>query len=102
MALYPDALLSQVLMASTYPADVPSAAQWSKSAPNLSGDAATKAVDGQSWDPSVKSLVAFPSVMDLMGREPQWARVRIRIPYACSVPRNVMRSGSACTSASPS
>ncbi|WP_019451588.1 DUF3300 domain-containing protein [Cupriavidus sp. BIS7] len=74
VALYPDALLSQVLMASTYPADVATAAQWSKSNPNLSGDAATKAVDGQSWDPSVKSLVAFPSVMDLMGRQPQWVQ----------------------------
>jgi len=74
VALYPDALLSQVLMASTYPADVASAAEWSKSNPKLSGDAATKAVDSQSWDPSVKSLVAFPSVMDLMGRQPQWVQ----------------------------
>lgn len=64
VALYPDALLSQVLMASTYPADVAAAAQWSKSNPNLSGDAATKAVTSEPWDPSVQSLVAFPSVMD--------------------------------------
>ncbi len=72
VALYPDALLSQVLMASTYPADVASAAEWSKSNQSLSGDAATKAVEGEPWDPSVKSLTAFPSVMDMMGRQPQW------------------------------
>lgn len=74
VALYPDALLSQVLMASTYPSDVAAAAQWSKSNPSLSGDAATKAVASETWDPSVQSLVAFPSVMDLMGRQPQWVQ----------------------------
>lgn len=74
IALYPDALLSQVLMAATYPADVAAAAQWSKDNPSLSGDAATKAVSGQSWDPSVQSLAAFPSVLDMMGREPQWVQ----------------------------
>ena len=74
VALYPDALLSQVLMASTYPADVAAAAQWSKSNQSLSGDAATRAVAGEQWDPSVQSLVAFPSVMDMMGRQPQWVQ----------------------------
>jgi hypothetical protein len=74
VALYPDALLSQVLMASTYPADVAAAAQWSKSNPTLSGDAATKAVASERWDPSVQSLVAFPSVMDMLGRQPQWVQ----------------------------
>ena len=74
IALYPDALLSQVLMASTYPADVAAAAQWSKSNASLSGDAATKAVQAETWDPSVQSLVAFPSVIDMMGRQPQWVQ----------------------------
>lgn len=74
VALYPDALLSQVLMAATYPADVAAAAQWSRANPGLSGDAATKAVAGQSWDPSVQSLAAFPSVLDMMGRQPQWVQ----------------------------
>ena len=74
VALYPDALLSQVLMAATYPADVAAAAQWSKANPSLSGDAATKAVAGQNWDPSVQSLAAFPSVLDMMGRQPQWVQ----------------------------
>ncbi|WP_080500811.1 DUF3300 domain-containing protein [Burkholderia pseudomallei] len=72
VALYPDALLSQILMASTYPSEVVAAAQWSKAHPNLSGDAATKAVASESWDPSVQSLVAFPSVLEMMGRQPQW------------------------------
>lgn len=74
IALYPDALLSQMLMASTYPDDVKAAAQWSKDNSTLSGDAAVKAVEGTPWDPSVKSLVAFPSVMDLMARQPQWVQ----------------------------
>ncbi|CAG2151569.1 hypothetical protein FHX63_004263 [Cupriavidus plantarum] len=74
IALYPDALLSQVLMASTYPSDVAAAAQWSKSNASLSGDAAVKAVQGETWDPSVQSLVAFPSVIDMMGRQPQWVQ----------------------------
>ncbi|KDD39759.1 DUF3300 domain-containing protein [Bordetella bronchiseptica] len=74
VALYPDSLLSQVLMAATYPDDVAAAAKWSADHPKDSGDAAVKAAEGQSWDPSVKSLVAFPSVMDLMGRQPQWVK----------------------------
>lgn len=74
VALYPDSLLSQVLMAATYPDDVAAAAKWSADHPKDSGDAAVKAAEDQSWDPSVKSLVAFPSVMDLMGRQPQWVK----------------------------
>ncbi|AWP86793.1 DUF3300 domain-containing protein [Bordetella bronchiseptica] len=74
VALYPDSLLSQVLMAATYPDDVAAAAKWSADHPKDSGDAAVKAAEGQPWDPSVKSLVAFPSVMDLMGRQPQWVK----------------------------
>ena len=72
VALYPDSLLSHMLMASTYPDDVKSAVQWSKDNASLSGDAATKAVEATPWDPSVKSLAAFPSVLDLMGRQPDW------------------------------
>ncbi|MBO1113862.1 DUF3300 domain-containing protein [Bordetella petrii] len=74
VALYPDALLSQVLMASTYPDDVAAAAQWSKQHTDLSGDAAVKAVQNQPWDPSVLSLAGFPSVLDMMGRQPDWTR----------------------------
>ncbi|WES69324.1 DUF3300 domain-containing protein [Superficieibacter sp. HKU1] len=72
IALYPDALLSQVLMASTYPASVVQAVQWSKDHPTLQGDAAIQAAANQPWDASVKSLVAFPQLMALMGQDPQW------------------------------
>lgn len=72
VALYPDALLSQILMAATYPANVVQAVQWSRDNPSLQGDAAIHAVSSQPWDPSVKSLVAFPSLMALMGENPQW------------------------------
>jgi hypothetical protein len=74
VALYPDALLSQLLMASTYPDDVAAAAAWSAGHTGLSGDAAVKAVQDQPWDPSVMSLAAFPSVLDMMGRQPDWVR----------------------------
>jgi len=74
VALYPDALLSQILMGSTYPDDVAAAAKWSAAHTDQSGDDAVRAVDAETWDPSVKSLVAFPSVMDMMGREPGWVK----------------------------
>jgi len=74
IALYPDALLSQILMASTYPANVIQAAQWSKDNPKMEGDAAIQAVASQPWDPSVKSLVAFPQLMSLMGENPPWVQ----------------------------
>jgi hypothetical protein len=74
IALYPDALLSQMLMASTYPSDVADAAAWSKANPKATGDAAVKQVANQPWDPSVQSLVAFPPVIAQMGAHPDWVR----------------------------
>ncbi len=74
IALYPDSLMSQVLMAATYPADVAEAAKWSKANPDQEGDAAVKAVENQSWDPSVQSLVAFPQVLATMEEEPDWVQ----------------------------
>lgn len=74
VALYPDALLSQVLMASTYPTNVAQAVQWSHDNPLKQGDAAIQAVSDQPWDASVKSLVAFPQLMALMGEKPQWVQ----------------------------
>lgn len=74
IALYPDPLLSQVLMASTYPANVVQAVQWSRDNPTLQGDTAIQAVSSQPWDPSVKSLVAFPQLMALMGENPEWVQ----------------------------
>src|SRR5499426_1655283 len=74
VALYPDSLLSQVLMASTYPADVADAAKWVKANSNQKGDAAVKAVQDKPWDPSVQSLVAFPQVLQMMGDQPDWVQ----------------------------
>ncbi|WER50149.1 DUF3300 domain-containing protein [Cupriavidus sp. WKF15] len=74
IALYPDPLLSQVLMASTYPLEVTLAARWVKAHPDVKGDAAIKAVQGESWDVSVKSLVAFPQILEPMGDKLDWTQ----------------------------
>src|SRR5215472_7053233 len=60
IALYPDDLLAQILMAATYPLEVVQAARWSRSHPGSRGENAVALVDNGDWDPSVKSLVAFP------------------------------------------
>src|SRR5262249_3504409 len=72
IALYPDALLAQVLMAATFPQQVEEAAQWSKANPQQHGDDAVKAVAAEPWDPSVQSLVAFPQVLATMASKPDW------------------------------
>jgi Protein of unknown function (DUF3300) len=66
IALYPDALLSEVLMASTYPLEVVSAERWAAANKGVKGDALKAAVDKQSWDDSVKSLTATPEVLNIM------------------------------------
>jgi len=74
VALFPDALLSQVLMASTYPSDVAQAVEWAYAHRRLEGDAAVQAVQDEPWDPSVQSLVAIPQVLAMFGENPQWVR----------------------------
>ena len=74
IALYPDALLSEILMASTYPLEVIEADRWVEGNKNLKGDALKAAVDQQSWDDSVKSLVATPSVLDMMSQKLTWTQ----------------------------
>jgi len=74
IALYPDALLAQILMASTYPADISEAVKWSKDNPDQNGDAAVESVQDKSWDPSVMSLVAFPQVLTMMGEQADWVQ----------------------------
>ena len=74
IALYPDSLLSQVLMAATYPLEVVQAARWVKANPNVKGDAAVKAVESQPWDVSVKSLVAFPQILEPMDQKLDWTQ----------------------------
>ena len=66
IALHPDQLLSQILMAATYPLEVVQAARWVRANPGLKGEAAMRAVESKEWDPSVKSLVAFPHVLARM------------------------------------
>jgi hypothetical protein len=74
IALYPDGLLSQILIAATYPDEVAEAARWSRDNPQLSGQDAVRAVSDMDWDASVKSLVAFPDVLARMDESPQWTR----------------------------
>lgn len=74
VALYPDALLSQVLMAATYPLDVVQAARWARAYPGLRGDEAVRAVADKEWDPSVKSLVAFPELLARMDEKLDWTK----------------------------
>ena len=69
IALYPDSLVSQILMASTYPLEVVEAARWVRQNQNLKGDALASALEKQSWDPSVKSLVNFPQVLSTMSEK---------------------------------
>ncbi|ASV99431.1 DUF3300 domain-containing protein [Paraburkholderia aromaticivorans] len=74
IALYPDSVLSQVLMASTYPLEIVHAARWAKANPKLKGDAAVNAVQDQPWDVSVKSLVAFPQILEPMNDKLDWTQ----------------------------
>jgi hypothetical protein len=73
IALYPDSLVAQILAASTFPEQVVEADRWVQANPDLKGDALGKAVDQQPWDPSVKALAAFPSVLGNMDKNLSWA-----------------------------
>ena len=72
IALYPDALLSQALMASTYPLEIVEAARWAKANPGLDSKALESAMQKQTWDASVKSLTAFPQVLQMMSDKLTW------------------------------
>lgn len=74
IALYPDPLLAQVLTAATYWQEIPDAARWAGEHANLQGDALAGAIreDNLPWDPSVLALLPFPSVLDMMARDPDW------------------------------
>ena len=74
IALFPDPLLAQVLMAATYPSDVALAVEWAYANRQLTGDDAVKAVQDKPWDPSVQSLVAFPQVLAMLGEKPEWVQ----------------------------
>ena len=72
IALYPDPLLAQVLMASTYPLEVVQADRFAKANKKLKGDKLTQALDKQDWDPSVKELVSTPTVLAMMSDKLDW------------------------------
>src|SRR6267154_2685368 len=74
IALYPDQLLSQVLMASTYPLDVVEAARFVQQNPGLKGEALDRALETKTWDPSVQSLAAFPQVLAMMNDKLDWTQ----------------------------
>jgi Protein of unknown function (DUF3300) len=72
IALYPDSLVAQILGAATYPDQVAAAASWLQQNSNLTGQALMKSVDGQPWDPSVKALTQFPSVLGNLATNLGW------------------------------
>jgi Protein of unknown function (DUF3300) len=72
IALYPDALLSQVLVASTYPLEMVEAAQWLRQNSNLQGQQLVDAARQQNWDPSVQALVVFPDVINRLNSDVRW------------------------------
>lgn len=74
IALHPDALLAQILMASTYPLEVVAAERWVKANPGLKEKALEDALQAQPWDPSVKSLAVFPEVLTMMSEKIDWTQ----------------------------
>ncbi len=72
IALYPDALVAQVLGAATFPDQVQAADNWLHQNPSLQGQQLMNAVDVQPWDPSVKALTQFPSVLDNLAKNLSW------------------------------
>jgi hypothetical protein len=76
IALYPDPLLAQVLAAATFSEQIPDAARWSDQHHYLAGDQLASAISGDQlpWDPSVQSLLPFPSVLETMARDMNWTQ----------------------------
>ena len=74
IALYPDALLAQILMASTYPLEVVEAARWVKANPDIKEQALEEAMQSQTWDPAVKALTAVPQVLEQMHDKLDWTQ----------------------------
>ena len=73
IALYPDALVAQILAACTYPTEIVDADRWLEQHPDLKGQDLAQAVDQQSWDPSVKALTQFPSILANLDKNLSWA-----------------------------
>jgi hypothetical protein len=81
VALYPDPLLAQIFMAATHPLEVVEAARWQKEHAELKDKALEDALQAQTWDPSVKSLTAFPQVLTMMNEKLDWTqKLATRLP----------------------
>lgn len=74
IALYPDTVLSHVLIASTYPIEVVEADRWARNNSRYTGEDAVNAVEDKDWDPSVKALVAFPDILKRMSEDLEWTQ----------------------------
>lgn len=72
IALYPDSVITHILIASTYPLQVVEADRWRKANAHLSGDALARAIEPYTWDPSIKALVSFTDVLDHMSNDLSW------------------------------
>src|SRR5438128_12687547 len=72
IALYPDQLLSQTLVASTYPLEIIQLQQWLEKNKNLKDKALASAVQKQNWDPSIQAMAAFPDVVKRLADDIQW------------------------------
>ena len=72
IALYPDPLLSQILVAATYPLELVEAGQWLQKNPGLTGPALTQAAQQQNWDPSIQALVVFPDLVKRLNQDITW------------------------------
>ena len=74
IALYPDQLLTQILMAATYPLEVVEAVRFVQQNPDLRGDALDQVIADKNWDPSVQSLAAYPQVLSMMNDKLEWTQ----------------------------
>jgi len=90
IALYPDSLLSQMLMAATYPLEVAEADNWLKNNSRLSKNQLEDALKNQTWDNSVKSLVSFPEALNLLGNKLDWTQ-KLGDAYLAQ-PKDLMQS----------
>ena len=74
IALYPDSLLTHVMMGATYPIEVVEADRWVRANPNVTGDVLRTSLASQTWDPSVKALAGLPDVLKMMSENLDWTR----------------------------
>jgi uncharacterized membrane protein YgcG len=90
IALYPDSLVGQILAASSYPTQIVEAQRWMQNNSGLSANQMAQAANSQSWDPSVKSLTAFPKVLDNMNTNLSWTSALGEAYY--SDPQGVLKA----------